>query len=117
MNAVSQAADDRELADIATMCSGPVQYMSANNMRYLYMGGLGFWVKGAHTKMDALLCLNYTNPTYPTRLYLPNSLGLGLNWHESAYLFARQWHSWSWSGVRANQPLIAILAEHLRAFL
>jgi hypothetical protein len=117
MNAAAQAAIDPELADIAIMCAGPVQHMTANNMRYLYMGGLGFWVKAAHTNMDALLCLNYGNPAYPTRLYLPSTLGLGLNWHESAYIFARQWHSWSWSGVHANQPPLAILAQHLRAFL
>ena len=117
MNAAAQAADNQEFADIAIMCTGPVRYMSANNMRYLFMGGLGFWVKGAHTRMDALLCLNYGNASYPTRLYLPHTLGLNLNWHESAYLFARQWHSWSWSGIHANQPLLAILAGHLRAFL
>jgi len=115
--AASQASGAPELEDIARMCSGTVQYMSGGNLRYLFMGGLSFMVKGAYTKMDALLCLNYPNPSYPTRLYLPNSLGLNLNWHENAFLFARQWHSWSWSGVHANQPLIAILAEHLRAFL
>ena len=79
------------------------------------MQGLRFLVRGTETQMDALLCLNYRNPTYPTRLHFPANLGLGLNWHETAYLFARSWFSWSWKDVSPGQAPLAILAGHLEA--
>ena len=66
--------------------------------------------------MDALLALNSPNPSYPTRLFLPASLGLGLNWHETAYILGRAWVTWSWNNVPANQAPAAILADHLAAF-
>jgi hypothetical protein len=79
------------------------------------MSGLRFLVRGAETQMDALLCLNYPNPTYPTKLYLTANLGLGLNWNENAYLLGKPWFTWSWKGVSPDQEPIAILAGHLEA--
>jgi hypothetical protein len=107
---------DSELMPIAALCTGAVRYMTEGGLRYVYMGGLRFYVRGAEKQMDALLCLNYRNGSYPTKLYLPANLGLGLNWNETAYILARPWFSWSWQGVSPNQPPIAILAGHLEAF-
>ena len=105
-----------ELVGIATICAGAVRYMTERGLRYIFMEGLRFLARGEQKQMDALLCLNYPNASYPTKLYLPTNLGLGLNWNESAYILARPWHSWSWSGVPANQPPLAVLASHLGAF-
>ena len=112
---VDELAVDPELAPIAALCAGRVQYMEESGLRYIYMEGLRFYVRGTERQMDALLCLNYRNPGYPTRLYLPANLGLGLNWNENAYLLARSWFTWSWQGVSPNQPPLAILAGHLEA--
>jgi len=90
--------------------------MEEGGRRYIYMGGLHFQVKGTEQKMDALLCPNYPNDGYPTKLYLPANLGLGLNWNETAFILARTWFTWSWRGVARNQPPLAILAGHLEAF-
>ena len=104
-----------ELVEIAKLCAA-ARYMAEGPKRYIYMEGLRFLVRGAEKQLDALLCLNYPNASYPTKLYLPANLGLGLNWNESAYILTRHWHSWSWSGVTANQAPLAILADHLAAF-
>jgi hypothetical protein len=104
-----------ELVPIAALCSGEVRYMEDGGLRYIYMPALRFLARGAQQVMDALLCLNYRNSTYPTKLYLPANLGLGLNWNENAYILGRSWFSWSWKDVPPNQPPFAILAGHLEA--
>ena len=111
-----ETQNKQELLPIAGLCVGKVQYMHEGALRYIYMEKLRFLVRGAETEMDALLCLNYTNNTYPTKLYLPANLGLGLNWNENAYILARNWFSWSWKDVSPNQPPFSILAGHLEAF-
>ena len=105
-----------ELMPIAALCAGTVRYMEEGGLRYVHMEGLRFYVRGAEKQMDALLCLKYRNPSYPTKLYLPANLGLGLNWNETAYILGRPWFSWSWQGVSPNQPPLEILASHLAAF-
>jgi hypothetical protein len=47
-----------------------------------------------------LLCLNHDNPAYPTKLYLTEQAGGGLNWNETAYLLGRSC-SW-WKSGRAT---------------
>lgn len=105
-----------ELAPVAALCAGKVRYMAEGGRRYIFMEGLRFLMRGAQQQMDALLCLDHGNPSYPTKLFLPANLGLGLNWNETAYILARSWFSWSWKGVSPNQPPVAILAGHLEAF-
>jgi hypothetical protein len=107
---------DAELRPIAALCAGAVRRMNAGELRYIHMEQLKFLVRGSARQMDALLCLNYPNPSYPTRLYLAENIGLSLNWNESPYLFARHWFTWSWKDVSRDQPPIAILAGHLEAF-
>lgn len=111
-----QVEVDPELVPISMICSGKVVFMSEGVQRFIFMEQLRFLVRGQERQMDALLALNNPNGGYPTKLWLPENLGLGLNWNESAYILARPWFSWSWSGVSPSQPPLAILAEHLRAF-
>jgi hypothetical protein len=113
---VDDAAIEPELAAIATLCVGKVRYMDEAGLRYIHMEGLRFLVRGAENQFDALLCLNYTNCSYPTKLYLPANLGLGLNWNETAYVLGKPWFSWSWTNVSPDQAPVAILAGHLEAF-
>jgi hypothetical protein len=98
------------------MCSGGVHYLDEGGRRYIHMHGLHFYVDQAPQEMDALLAINWPNPSYPTRLFLPASLGHGLNWHETAYILGRSWVTWSWKDVKADQAPVAILADHLAAF-
>lgn len=107
---------DPELAPILSLCDGRVEFMIEGERRYVFMEKLRFLVKGAERRMDALLCLNWPNSSYPTKLFLPENLGLGLNWNENAFILARQWFSWSWQGVSPAQPPVAVLAGHLEAF-
>lgn len=104
---------DPGLRRIEALCDGPVSRMTEAGRDFVYMEGLRVLVQGKEHKVDALLCLNHTNPTYPTKLYLSKNLGAGLNWHENPYIFGRQWHSYSWKDVAANRPIIEILALHL----
>jgi hypothetical protein len=105
-----------ELAPIAALCSGKAQYMNEGGRRYIFMQGLHFLVRGAERQMDALLCLDWPNASYPTKLFLPANIGLGLNWNENAYILGKPWFSWSWKDVSRHQPPFAILAGHLEAF-
>ncbi len=109
------AKEDVGLRRIAALCDGEVSRTTDSGRDLLYMEGLRFFVAGKEHKMDALLCLNYPNPTYPTKLYLSQQMGTGLNWNESAYLLGRNWYTFSWKDVSANRPLIEILAAHLAA--
>lgn len=115
MHGAGDLVIEPELAPVAELCAGGVRYMEEGGLRYIFMEGLRFLVRGGRKEMDALLCLNYRNGTYPTKLYLPVNLGVGLNWNENAYILAKTWFSWSWRDVVPNQPPIAIFAEHLRA--
>lgn len=107
---------DPELMPIQQLCEGMVQRMSEGQLQYIHMAGLHFRVQGKPTVMDALLCLNYPNPSYPTKLYFPTKLPLNLNWNDSPSILGKVWHSWSWKDVRPNQSPFAILAGHLEAF-
>lgn len=107
---------DPALDVIQPLCGGAVRRMSESGRSYVYMEKLHFLVRGVERVMDALLCTDYPNASYPTKLYLVENLGLDLNWNENAYILGRQWFSWSWKDVSPNQPPFAILAGHLEAF-
>ena len=77
-------------------------------------------VGGSVRHMDALLCSQH-HSGYMTRLFLAEPVderqsidGQPANWTQHPIL-GRTWHSWSWQGVEADQPLLQILAAHLKA--
>jgi hypothetical protein len=111
-----EVGTDEELEAIAALCAGTVRYITEGDRRYIHMERLNFLVRWTEQQMDALLCLNYPNAAYPTKLYLPANLGLELNWNATDYILAKPWFSWSWRGVLPNQAPLAILAGHLKAF-
>jgi hypothetical protein len=104
-----------ELQPIRELCDGDVSFRTEGWRRLIHMEGLRLLVGPTAHVVDAVLCLNHgeTNPTYPTKLYLALNLGAGLNWNESAYILGRNWLTFSWRDVRADQPHVAILAAHL----
>lgn len=63
---------------------------------------------------DAVLCPR-GHSGYVTRLLLDRRIASrsNLNWQEVTAL-GRQWHTWSWANVSADQPWVKILAEHMR---
>lgn len=70
-------------------------------------------VPGCIEVMDTVLC-----PTgqggYATRLLLERQVpGKPLNWTQVMAL-GRNWHTWSWQDVPANQSWLQIFAEHAR---
>lgn len=108
-------AGDIALLPIARLCDGEVSRRTEGGRELIYMEGLRFYGAGGQHKMDALLCLNHTNPSYPTKLYLAENIGAGLNWNETAYILGRNWFTFSWRDVSASLPAIEILAAHLAA--
>lgn len=113
MSAVAEGDLAAELVPIVQLCDGDVSYRTDGWRNLIFMGGLRFLVNGVEKVMDAVLCLNHNNSTYPTKLYLSEQAGAGLNWNETAYILGRSWHTFSWSGVSPNQRPIEILAAHL----
>jgi hypothetical protein len=107
--------EDPDLLPIAELCDGQVSRRTDGWRHLIYMEGLRFLANGVMQKMDAVLCLNHNNPAYPTKLYLAEKVGEGLNWNETAYILARTWHTFSWRDVRFDQHPIDILAAHLAA--
>lgn len=110
---VTAPVSEADILSIASICDGEVSFKTDGGRNFIYMQGLRFLVSGVERTMDALLCLNHNNPSYPTKLYLTENVGVGLNWNESAYILARQWHTFSWSNVSPDQPVFEILAAHL----
>ncbi|MGE3474514.1 MAG: hypothetical protein AB7H70_01770 [Rhodospirillaceae bacterium] len=105
-----------DLAGLADLCGAVPAYCSEAGKNYVFFPKLRISVKGKVREMDALLCLNHSNASYPTRLYLAEKMeGNGLNWNESTVILGRTWHTWSWSGVGSKQTVGAILASHLKA--
>lgn len=101
-----------DLQPIAELCD-KVSLKTEGWRKLIYMEKLRFLVGAKNFVMDALLCLNHDNTTYPTKLYLAENVGGGLNWNETAYLLGRNWPTFSWRDVSADQPCIDILAAHL----
>lgn len=88
--------------------------------QFVFIPDLPVQVGDAIHRMDALLCPQ-EHPGYSTRLFLGQSIvgrdqikGKPANWTQHSIL-GRLWHTWSWQGVAANQPLLQILAAHLAA--
>lgn len=109
---------DQELTDLnaSGMCAAATQ-MEDGGMTFFLLRGLKVPLRGGTRDMDALLCPG-THSGYHTRLFLAENLA-GLapttqNWGAFVIL-GGTWYACSHQGVSAEQPLIQILAGHLRA--
>jgi len=104
---------EEHLRPLRDLCAGEVHFMIEGEKRLIFLGKLRFLVDKTEKVMDAVLLLNHNNPTYPTKLYVAEQLGCGLNWNETAFLLGRNWFTFSWRDVPSNQSPIGILAAHL----
>lgn len=104
---------EAELGRIAEICDGKVTFRVDGWRRLIHMEGLRLYVGDVYRTMDAVLCLNHDNGSYPTKLYLAENVGAGMNWNETAHLLGRAWFTYSWSGIKPDQPAFEILAAHL----
>lgn len=102
-----------QLDAISALCDERASFHVDGWRHLIFMPKLRLLVDGIERKIDAVLCLNHDNPTYPTKLYLAEQVGVGLNWNETAYLLDRSWHTFSWRDVPSNLSPFEILAAHL----
>ena len=87
---------------------------------FVFLPRLFIPIGEASLQRDALLCPSaHTN--YPTRLFLseaiaerPTIRGSAANWTVHTIL-GRTWHTWSWTGVSADLPLLQVLLSHMAA--
>lgn len=104
---------EEELDAIRPLCSASVTYHEDGWRQVIRMKGLRIPEQGQHREMDALLVLNHDNPTYPTKLYLAEQIGCGLNWNENHYILGQEWYTFSWANVPSHLLPVEILADHL----
>src|SRR6185312_4496046 len=98
------------ISELQLICPG-AQEMPESGITYIFLPALTI---SDSVVVDALLCPQQ-HSGYPTRLFLAQPIaGKGANWSVHAIL-SRQWHTWSWNYVAADQTLAQILAQHLRA--
>jgi hypothetical protein len=103
---------DHELAELGLFC-GTVTESREGNKRYLLLERVTLPAGCSPTATEALLCPQERDG-YQTRLFLAQPVsGRGGNWTVHRIL-DRNWHTWSWQGISANQRLAQILRGHLR---
>jgi hypothetical protein len=90
--------------------------LSDGGVAFVSIPDLQFTTGGGVTSVNALLCPQ-SHSGYTTRLFLERSFpSSGQNWTAHTIL-NRTWWSWSWNNIQENQPLLTILAGHLRAII
>jgi len=90
------------------------EVMREGEMNYVFIPRLPIQTAGNQISLDALLCPQ-AHGSYSTRLFLEREIpGRGSNWTTHQVL-GRTWRTWSYNNVSAAQPLVAILASHLKA--
>jgi len=104
---------EEEVWELQAFC-GNAREVQQGGEALVYLEGLRLPPDRQPPEVDAVLCL-HSREGYSTRLYLGERVaGPGLNW-TTVYLLDRQWHTWSWQGVSANQRPAQVLAAHLKA--
>jgi hypothetical protein len=89
--------------------------MTEAGVRYIYLAGLRFCSSGITLTRDALLC-PVPHSGYVTRLFLSEPVpARGSNWNQF-HILGKSWHTPSFKDVSNSQPLVEILAAHLRGY-
>ena len=103
---------DNELAELVLFC-GAVTEFREGGKRYFLLERVTLPAGCSPAATTALLCPQERDG-YQTRLFLAKPVsGRGANWTVHRVL-DRNWHTWSWQGISANQRLAQILRGHLR---
>ena len=88
--------------------------LSDGGVTFVSLPQLQFTVEGEVVTVKGLLCPQ-AHSGYTTRLFLERAFpAADKNWTAHT-IINHTWWSWSWNNVQENQPLLAILAGHLRA--
>ncbi|KZC24017.1 hypothetical protein RHOFW104T7_10925 [Rhodanobacter thiooxydans] len=86
--------------------------MPEGNLGLVFLPAQTFEVAGQRQTADLLLCPAELGG-YQTRLFFDRPFPQrAANWTVHT-LLGRSWHTFSWNGVQANQPLEQILLAHL----
>jgi hypothetical protein len=101
-----------EVAELEMIC-GTVEEFQAEGRRLLFLEKVTLPIGCSPPTLEGLLCPQERDG-YATRLFLSAPvIGKGTNWTRHRIL-DREWHTWSWKDVRANQRLSQILGGHLQ---
>jgi hypothetical protein len=101
-----------ELAELGLFCGAVTEFQEVGR-RYLLLEQLTLPAGCSPAATGALLCPQERDG-YQTRLFLAHPVnGRGANWTVHRIL-DRNWHTWSWQGISANQRPAQILRGHLR---
>lgn len=100
-----------ELAELGLLCDAVTEFREGDK-RYLLLKRVTLPAGCNPTATEALLCPQERDG-YQTRLFLAQPVnGRGANWTVHRIL-DRNWHTWSWQGISANQRLAQILRGHI----
>lgn len=101
-----------DLAELALL-GGAVREFREGDKQYFHLGLVHLPAGCSPAASEALLCAQERDG-YLTRLFLAQPVtNRGGNWTIHRIL-DRNWHTWSWQGIAANQRLAQILRGHLR---
>lgn len=96
-----------------TLLGGAVQEFREGDKPYFHLELVTLPPGCTPSATEALLCPQERDG-YLTRLFLAQPVtNRGGNWTVHRIL-DRNWHTWSWQGIAANQRLAQILLGHLR---
>lgn len=97
-------------AELRSVCGNVTEYTEGGR-RYLHLPRVVLPGGCVPAAAEGLLCMNERDG-YETRLFLSAQVNRGQNWTVHRIL-ERNWHTWSWKGVLANQRPSQVLAGHL----
>lgn len=102
-----------ELDRLKAFCPG-AELWDEGGAPLVFLPNMKVESSGAVHLVDLLLCPR-ARDSYETRLFFSAQLPSGRNWQPPNAIMARSWHTFSWQGIKAEQPWIDILASHLEA--
>ncbi len=105
--------NDAQVARLRVLCPGAELWDEGGNP-LVFLPGLKVESFGSIHTVDALLCPR-ARDGYDTRLFFSVRLPANRNWNDPFTIKARPWYAFSWSGILATTPWLAILASHLEA--
>jgi hypothetical protein len=105
----TETAVVEDLEELEALCGKATVY-NEGGRRYILLEHLE--LPDGCISGPALLCPQ-EHEGYLTRLFLASPQPKGNNW-KVLRILDREWHTWSWQGIAADQRLVQILAGHLR---
>jgi hypothetical protein len=105
---------DEQLA-LLQSCYPEATGIPSGNLVFVHIPKLGVSTANGLVERVGLLC-PHAYDGYTTRLFFNEQVPGPVNNWTNHSLFTKSWWTWSWNNVVAEQPWLAILANHLGAF-